>query len=51
MGKVHVGAGMSGGIGRAQTEAAFVGRGRVAAAGGGKVAAMDMGNNVLTCSK
>jgi len=47
MGKVQVGAGMSGGIGRARTEAAFVGRGQVAAAGGRVVAAMDMGNNIL----
>ena len=51
MGKVQVGAGISGGIGWAQTEAAFVGRGRMAAAGGRVVAAMDMGNNILTCSK
>ena len=51
MEKVQVGASMSGGIGRARTEAAFVGHGRVMAAGGRVVAAMDMGNNILTCSK
>ena len=51
MRKVQVGTGMSGGIGRARTEAAFVGCGRVAVAGGGVVAALDMVNDILMSSK
>ena len=41
-----LGAGMSGGIDRVQMEAAFVGRGRVMAAGGRVAPAMDMGNDM-----
>ena len=45
-----LGAGMSGGIDRVWMDAAFVGRGRVMAAGGQVAPAMDMGNDMLMSS-
>ena len=46
----NLGTGMSGGIDRVRMEAAFVGRGRVMAAGGRVAPAMDMGNDMLMSS-